>query len=80
MFESLWIRLIAIQQKIKEIEEGIKPEIIETITNPTKIQTLYLNLLIFGNCRNHADHLTHNAINHQYGIGVFSLLNKCLRK
>ncbi|MGN6558992.1 MAG: hypothetical protein ACTHJ2_00540 [Candidatus Nitrosocosmicus sp.] len=45
MFENLWNKAIPIEDKIKEIEERIKPDVIETITDPAKIQTLYLNLL-----------------------------------
>jgi two-component system, OmpR family, sensor histidine kinase VicK len=45
MFENLWNKAIPAIQKIKEIEEGIKPDVIETITDPTKIQHLYIDLL-----------------------------------
>ncbi len=45
MFENLWNKAIPAIQKIMEIEQGIKPDIIETITDPIKIQDLYLNLL-----------------------------------
>ena len=38
MFENLWNKSIPAEQKIKEIEQGIKPDIIETITDPIKIQ------------------------------------------
>ena len=40
MFENLWKTSIPAIQKIKEIEQGIKPDIIETITDPIKIQKL----------------------------------------
>ncbi len=74
MFENLWNRSIPIEDKIKEIEEGIEPEIIETITNPTKIQTLYLNLLRSANAEIMLIIPTANSINHQDNIGVFSIL------
>jgi sugar-specific transcriptional regulator TrmB len=45
MFENLWNKAIPAIQKIKEIEESIKPDVIETITDPTKINNRYLNLL-----------------------------------
>ena len=45
MFENLWNKAIPAAQKIKEIEQGIKPDIIETITDPIKIQELYLNMV-----------------------------------
>ena len=44
MFE-IWNKAIPAEHKIKEIEERIKPDVIETITDPAKIQTLYLNIL-----------------------------------
>lgn len=37
MFENLWNKAIPIEDKIKEIEEGIKPYVIEAITDPAKI-------------------------------------------
>jgi two-component system, OmpR family, sensor histidine kinase VicK len=76
MFDNLWNRSIPIEDKIKEIEEGIKPEVIETITNPTKIQTIYLNLLRSATAEIMLIIPTPNAINHQHGIGVFSLLEQ----
>ena len=45
MFGNLWKTSIPAIQKIKEIEQGIKPDIIETITDPIKIQNLYLDLV-----------------------------------
>ena len=41
MFENLWNKSIPAEVKIKEIEKGIKPEIIETITDPIKINNIY---------------------------------------
>jgi hypothetical protein len=34
----LWKKSIPAEQKIKELEEGIEPEVIETIRDPTEIQ------------------------------------------
>ncbi len=45
MFENLWNKAIPGDYKVKEIEEGVKPDIIETITDPLIIQNLYLNLI-----------------------------------
>jgi two-component system, OmpR family, sensor histidine kinase VicK len=37
-FETLWSRAIPAEQRIREIEEGIKPEVIETIREPKVTQ------------------------------------------
>ena len=38
----LWKKAIPAKQRIKEIEEGIKREFIETIQDATEIQDLFL--------------------------------------
>ena len=76
MFENLWNKAIPAEHKIKEIEEGIKPDVIETITDPAKIQTLYLNILRSATTEIMLIIPTANAINHQAGIGVFNLLKE----
>ncbi|HEY6534711.1 MAG TPA: HAMP domain-containing sensor histidine kinase [Candidatus Nitrosocosmicus sp.] len=45
MFENLWEKSILAEIKIKEIENGIKPEIIQTITDPVKINNMYQDLI-----------------------------------
>jgi two-component system sensor histidine kinase VicK len=79
MFENLWNKAIPAIQKIKEIEKGIKPDVIETITDPIKIQKLYLNL------RSAATEImlfipTANTMNHQADAGVFGLLKEMLEE
>jgi two-component system, OmpR family, sensor histidine kinase VicK len=44
-FDMLWDKSIPAEQKIKEIEEGVKPDVIEAIKDPVKIQDQYINLL-----------------------------------
>ena len=39
-FDMLWKKSIPAEQKIKELEEGVEPEVIETIRDPTEIQKL----------------------------------------
>ena len=39
-FNMLWKKSIPAEQKIKELEEGVEPEVIETIRDPTEIQKL----------------------------------------
>jgi two-component system, OmpR family, sensor histidine kinase VicK len=48
-FDMLWKRSIPAEQKIKELEEGIEPEVIETIRDPTEIQKLGNDLVELAN-------------------------------
>jgi signal transduction histidine kinase len=45
VFETLWGRTIPAEQRIKEIEEGVKPDIIEVIRDSNKAKELCLNLV-----------------------------------
>jgi two-component system sensor histidine kinase VicK len=45
IFETLWDKSISARTKIKEIEEGIQPEIIDIIHNPTRAKELYQSLV-----------------------------------
>jgi two-component system sensor histidine kinase VicK len=76
MFENLWDKSIPAIQKIKEIEEGIKPEIIETISDPVYIKNMYLTLIKFATTEIILIIPTTNVLNHQIGIGVFNLLKE----
>ena len=76
MFENLWNKAIQIEDKIKEIEHGIKPEIIETVTDPVKTQNLYLNMI-----KSSRDEIlliipTINTMHHQDDIGALQLLKE----
>jgi two-component system, OmpR family, sensor histidine kinase VicK len=44
-FETLWSRAIPAEQRIREIEEGIKPEVIETIREPKIAQERVFELI-----------------------------------
>ena len=45
LFESLWNQAIPAQEKIVEIEEGMKPPFIETLQDPHEIQRLVFDLV-----------------------------------
>jgi two-component system, OmpR family, sensor histidine kinase VicK len=45
MFDALWNKAIPAKQRIKEIEEGVKREFIDTIRDPFEIQELVFNNL-----------------------------------
>jgi two-component system, OmpR family, sensor histidine kinase VicK len=80
MFENLWNKAIPAIQKIKEIEESIKPDVIETITDPTKINNRYLNLLRSAKKEIMLIIPTANTTNHQTDVSVFSLLKEMLEE
>jgi signal transduction histidine kinase len=44
-FETIWNKAIPAEQRIREIEEGIEPEVIETIREPKVIQERVFELL-----------------------------------
>src|SRR5581483_8866672 len=44
-FDALWQKAIPAQERIKEIEEGIKPDFIETIRDPIEIQKIGFGLV-----------------------------------
>lgn len=44
-FETLWKKAIPAKQRIREIEEGLKREFIETIQDPAEIQNLVLKVI-----------------------------------
>src|SRR5919109_3728829 len=45
VFETLWSKAIPAEGKVKEIEQGLEPDIIEVIQNPAKTTELYLDLI-----------------------------------
>jgi hypothetical protein len=44
-FDTLWDKALPAEQKVKEMEEGIMPDFIQTITNHLKIKETQYNLL-----------------------------------
>ncbi len=45
IFDAFWEKAIPAGERIREIEEGIKPEFIETIKDPARIQALAYDIL-----------------------------------
>ena len=73
VFETLWNKAISAEEKIREIEQGLEPDIIEVIQNPAKTAKLYLDLI-----RNAAKEIllifpTTNAITRQKSVGALQL-------
>lgn len=44
LFEALWKKAIPAKQRIREIEEGAKREVVEVIRDPAEIQKIALSL------------------------------------
>jgi two-component system, OmpR family, sensor histidine kinase VicK len=72
--DMLWNKSIPGEQRIKEIEEGIKPNILETITDPNEIKNMYLNLIKSATNEIMLIIPTPNAIRLQTDIGILQLL------
>ncbi len=76
LFNSLWNKAIPIEQRIKEIEKGIIPAKIETISEPAEIETKYINLLENATKEILLIFPTLNSMRHQFHIGIFKVLKK----
>jgi signal transduction histidine kinase len=80
IFDTLWSRAIPSEQKIRAIEEGIEPEVIETIRNPFEIQKLTFELV-----RSARDEIllvfsTANAFHRQQRTGMIKLLKEAAER
>jgi hypothetical protein len=45
LFDTLWMKAIPAKERIREIEEGLKPDFIETLSDPSEIQRLGFELV-----------------------------------
>ena len=75
-FETLWNKAIPAEQRIKEIERGIRPEVIETIREPSATQERVFELLKSANEEILVIFSTSNAFRRQEKVGAFDLLRK----
>ena len=76
LFETLWTKAIPAQQIIQEIEEGIKPNVIEIIRDPIEIQNFFINLIKSSTKEIMIMIPTTNTIHRQADIGILQLLKK----
>jgi signal transduction histidine kinase len=76
IFDTLWSRAIPSEQKIREIEEGIEPEVIETIRNPFEIQKLAFDLLKSARDEILLVFSTANAFHRQEHTGMLKVLKE----
>ncbi|MGN6629206.1 MAG: sensor histidine kinase [Candidatus Nitrosocosmicus sp.] len=76
LFNSLWNKAIPVEQKIMEIEKGIIPPKIETMTDPSEIETTYIRLLETATDEILLIFPTLNSMQRQLHIGVFQALKE----
>jgi two-component system, OmpR family, sensor histidine kinase VicK len=75
-FDMLWNKSIPAEDKIKEIEQGTKPAVIEIIQDSVKIKNLYLNLIKSSTFEVMLIIPTANALHRQNNIGILQLLKE----
>src|SRR5215204_3381239 len=80
IFDTLWNKTISFEEKIKEIEEGIIPEVTEVIRNSAKAQELEWNLLKMATKEIQIIYSTVKAYKMQDKVGVIDYLAKLAAK
>ena len=80
VFDTFWNKTISFEEKIKEIEEGIIPEITDIIRNPDKAQALEWNLLSMATKGIQIIYSTVAAYKMQDKVGVIDYLAKLAAK
>ncbi len=75
IFDTFWQKAIPMEDRVREIKEGIKPEFIETIRDPTRVQNIALDLV--RTCKEEILTIfsTSNAFFRQQRAGGIVLLN-----
>lgn len=75
IFDTFWQKAIPMEDRVREIKEGIKPEFIETIRDPTRVQNIALDLVRA--CKEEILTIfsTANAFFRQQRAGGIALLN-----
>ncbi|MGA7603888.1 MAG: HAMP domain-containing sensor histidine kinase, partial [Nitrososphaeraceae archaeon] len=75
IFDTFWQKAIPMEDRVREIKEGIKPEFIETIRDPTRVQNIALDLV--RSCKEEILTIfsTANAFFRQQRAGGIALLN-----
>ena len=80
MFETLWNKSIPGEQKIREIEKGVRPDIIEVIKNSDRAHYLYLNIIKDSKEQILLIFPTSNAFIRQEKVGVIQSLIEAAEK
>jgi two-component system, OmpR family, sensor histidine kinase VicK len=80
LFETLWNKSIPGEQKIREIEKGVRPDIIEVIKNSDRAHYLYLNIIKDSKEQILLIFPTSNAFIRQEKVGVIQSLIEAAEK
>jgi two-component system, OmpR family, sensor histidine kinase VicK len=80
LFETLWNKATPAQQKIIEIEEGVKPDVIEVIQSAVRAKDLYLDLVKSSNEEVMLIFPTISAFIRQEKIGVIQLSQEAAKE
>lgn len=76
VFDALWNKALPAEQRFREIEEGLKPDFIETISNPSEIQKLTFDLVKSAKEEITILFSTVNAFKRQEHVGLMWLLQE----
>lgn len=74
VFDMLWDKALPAERRIREIEEGLRPDFIETIRDPVEIQRLSLDLIKSAKEEVLVLSSTSNSFLRQERIGLLKLL------
>ncbi len=77
-FETLWSKAIPAKQRIREIEEGVKREFVDTIRDPSEIQKLGFDLIKKAEEEILILFSTPNALSRQDKAGALELLKEAV--
>jgi two-component system, OmpR family, sensor histidine kinase VicK len=80
LFETIWDKSISAEQKIKEIEEGLQPDVIEIIRNSSRSKELYQSLVNSARKEIMIVFPTINAFKRQERLGIIQLLQKAAKE
>jgi nitrogen-specific signal transduction histidine kinase len=76
IFDTFWNKAIPAEDRIREIEEGIKPDFIETIRDPNQVQKITFDIVRSAEEEILAIFSTANAFDRQKRAGTIELLKE----
>jgi signal transduction histidine kinase len=79
-FDTIWQKAVPAAEKIREIEDGILPEVIEAIRDPNEIQRRFHDLIQSAKNEILMIFSTTNALHRQRRAGTLVLLNELAEK
>lgn len=80
IFDTFWNKAIPVEDRFREIEEGIKPDFIETIRDTTEVQNIALDLVKSSKEEIRIIFSTANAFFRQERAGSLALLHEAAKR